>query len=261
MSNLETLIKTISDKKALVATKGEVEQIEDPTAKRMKLGHIKRAKEDLEDLFAEYRTEMRNRVAFILAVGGQAEKFANVAEKSFGCFSADAETFYYDMVRNIPEKAYLNQVPHRGLIDHLTHQFEARAKAIGIVGYQGMLFESKYKGPKITDIKGIMEFAKKVFNDKVGSEVVGIDALDKISEKAANSGYSGKTVAIVLHTTDEELTKSFSKDFKNICKNVFIVSAGAKVNKEIQNMSLSTMRSVGEKSVEASLLSVKTNLT
>jgi len=253
-NNLAELIETIKKKRELAnSSPGE-----DRTSYNVRLGKIKRAKEDLKQLFLDYRRSIQESSAFILVTGTNAEKFASTSEEDFACFSLDAEDFYKDLIEKVPPRLYTDYSSSPAVFDYISAHFGDRALEIGIIGHSPLLFESKYK-KKLNGKDDLLKLLKVAFNEKVGSEVVGLDAIDKVATKAIEREYDGKVVPIVMFSTDEELIKELSKGFKKVSGNVFIVSAG-EVSDSIKDNSVSHMDEVSEKSVEESLTEIRKNL-
>lgn len=267
MSNLESIVSTIKDKKTIVeegqkALKTEGASALPVSAKRAKQGHINRAKLDLEELYREYRKELQTSSLFILVTGSQKniEKYNKIAESDFGCFPTDAELLYNEIMEKVPARLYVNQHASPSLFDHFAARFEDRALEIDIIGYPPLLFESKHKKP-LKDKADATELMKRAFNEKVGGEVIGLDAIERVTLKAVNENFAGKFCPIVLHTTDPVLVRELERDIKrSVTKNVFVVTLGSKNDEGVQNVSLTNIKTVTKESVESSLLKVKENL-
>ena len=253
MRNLESIVKTIQETKKVAEKKFHEAPASAQTAVR---GQIQRAKLDLEQLYRDYRKALQNRVIFILVTGSQTDKFVQMAENDFECFSVDAESFYSNILDQVPTR-YFNQTSSPALFEYFAAKFEDRALDIEIVGYPPLLFEQKYK----KQLKGrddVHELMKRAFNEKVGGEVVGLDAIDRVAEKAVNSEFSGKMCPIILHTKDPQLVRELEKDIKRaVTSNVFVVTTGAKVDKLVKDVALSNVKSINKSAVEKALLKVR----
>lgn len=257
---MEDLIKEIAEKQDIVNGEKALEELDNPHVKRTRLGKINRAKEDLNNLFYDYRRALQERAVFILVTGAQCDKFADIAaSEEFGCFVENGDAFYEQMVNDIPPVLYQNKQASRGLFDHFNSQFEARATAIDIISFNAMLFESKYRKP-LSNKEDLVTLFKQVFNDKVGSEAVAMDIIDKVSQVAIKKQYSGKVTPIVVFSKDESLIKDFATHFRKVSNNVFIVATGTKVSKDLKDNALCKVKSVEKEAVESSLLKVKENL-
>lgn len=253
--SLKHIVDTIEAKKQVIAMEKDIINIEDPTAQRMKLGHVKRAKEDMKQLFMDYRKELQKAAAFIVVSGDKSDKFAATAEKDFGCFSIGADEFYENIASQVPEVLYRGKTANQALFEHLMARFEDRALNIDIIGYTPMLFESKYK-IVLKDKAEMITLFKRAFNEKVGSEVVGLDAIDRVAEKAVNENFSGKTAPIVLYSSDESLVSDLLINLGKLTPKVFLVTTG-EADEKLTNKSTSTAKSATKKQVEESLLKIK----
>lgn len=252
--SIEQLTETIVKTKALAESKPG----NNPLTYTTKLGHIKRAKEDLKELYMEYRAFIKDSAIFILVTGGQTSQFVNIAKNDFECFEVNGEEFYEEITKDINERMYTDTASGPGLFDLISSAFEDIAMDMGIMGYRPLLFESKFK-KKLNGKKDLLEVTQKAFNDKVGSEVVGVYAIDRVATQAVNEGFTGRLIPIILHTKNETLIKDFSRDFRQIFGNVFIVSAG-KVTKNIKDNSLLSLKTITVEKVKEALTKVKENI-
>ena len=258
MDSLKSLVETIEKKKALANS----EPGEDPRNFAAKKGKIQRAKLDLEQLYMDYRKEVQDRALFIIVSGTQAEKFAKIAEEEFYCYQMDSDSFYEDLVSEVHERLYTNQPASPALFDILGGTFERRALGIGIIGYPALIFESKYK-KMLKGKEDLLALAKKAFNEKVGPEILGLDAIEKISQIAINSEDEDKKVLrkfpIVMVTKDESLVKDLAKGLKFISNSVFIITAGTVKDKEVKNNSIANLKSATKGAVEKGLVKINEN--
>ena len=252
--NLTQLVELI-DKNKKVA---ESNAGSNPYTRRTKLGRIKRAKENLSELFLEYRKIIQERAVFICATGGQLGNFIDISKQSFGCFNVEAEDFYKEVIKDIDPRLYNNFPASRNLFELMNAGFEEMAMDIGIIGYNPILFESKFKKP-LNGKKDLLDLTIRAFNEKLGSEVVGLYAVNKVAQEAVNQSYNNRLVPIIISTKDAALLKEISKGLRKYFNNIFIVSAG-KVTKEIKQNSIASLKKVDEASVEKALIKVKENI-
>ena len=259
-NNLENIVEIIKARREVVATEKSIYELVNPFAQRTRLGQIRRAKEDLKELYLQYRTELKQRAAFILTTGSQRDEYASLAEKDFGCFSLDANTFYLEILAEVPARLYTNMTSSPGLFDHFAARFGDRALDIEIIGHPPLLFESKYK-KVLTGEDDALALMKRAFNNSIGGEVVGLDAIHRVASKAVNENFIEKTVPIILLIDDELLLRELAKDLKKLTPNVFVVSTGTKINKDIKNISIASIKSITDESVKSSLLKIKENLS
>lgn len=235
--NFENLIKEIEKKKVIANS----ELPTDPRTFTTKLGHIKRAKEDLKQLFLDYRKAVQNKALFILVKGNQSESFVNIAQDEFECFGVEGEEIFEKIIEPINERYYDNQQSSPALFDLMMSSFNDICDDIGILGYPAVLFESKYL-KRLRSKEDLLELTKKAFSEKVGTDLVGLYATDVVARKAVNSGYKGQTIPIVIHSKDKELIDDLEKSLKNINPNVFKISVTKKQNDKLVKEKLLAIR-------------------
>lgn len=232
----------------------------DVNARRIRLGNIMQAKEQLRTLSQEYRRALVSRATFIVVTGSLSSRFAELAEADFSCFAVNAEDFYNEVTAKVPAQLYQNVASSQNLFEHIASAIEDKARVLGIASYPALIFESKFK-KNLKSKEEMLQLAKTAINDKIGAEMVGLDALSKITQKVIDSGLSGKTVPIVLYTEDASLVEELAKGIKrSLSRNTFIISTGSKIDEKIKNISLSSLKTVSSESVEKSLVKIKENL-
>ncbi|HBI01196.1 MAG TPA: hypothetical protein DDY18_06185 [Flavobacterium sp.] len=255
MSTLKELAEKIKQQKAIAAS----DPGNDPQTRRVRLGNITQAKEQLKDLRLSYRKLLLKSAAFIIVTGDQADKFAKTAEEKYDCFAVNAEDFYNEMIEKVPEVLYKDKISSGNLFEHIGNALEDKARDLDIVSYPALIFESKYK-KQIKDKNELLSLTKSAINEKVGSEIVGIDAMDKISDKVLNSELSGKTIPVVLYTSDTATVEELSKGLKrSLTRNTHIIATG-EVDDKTKNISLDVVDKVTTKAVEKSLLKIRQSL-
>jgi hypothetical protein len=94
----------------------------------------------------------------------------------------------------------------------------------------------------------------------MGSQIVGLDAIDVVARRAMDEGCSSKIVPIMLYSKDQDLIENLSRGLKEITPNVFVISAGTVKNTQLDKKSLVKIKSTTKKSVENSLQTIKKNL-
>jgi hypothetical protein len=184
------------DKNRQIANSDNKEQL-DPRTYTTKLGHIKRAKENLKQLYLDYRNEIQNSVIFILATGSKSDTFIDVATKEYGCYVSDASEIYNKIADNINKRYYDNQESSPALFDLMMSSFNDICDDLDIVSYPIVYFENKYRR-RLKNREDLVNLIKESFNDKVGSELVGLYAINQVTENAINDKYSGKNIPIIL---------------------------------------------------------------
>ncbi len=232
----------------------------EPNTRRMRLGNISQAKVQLESLQLEYRRLILANAIFVLVTGDQAAKFAETAEKKYDCFSVNAEEFYQEMVKGVPKELYVNKTASGNLLAHIANNMEDKARSLNVLSFPALVFESKFK-KMIKDDAELLRFAKTVINDKVGGEIVGLDAVSKIATKLLDSGLSGKKVPIILQVDDASIVEDIAKGLKrSLTRKTFIISTGSANEDKIKNISFDVIETVTAKSVEKSLVNLNKSL-
>lgn len=257
---MSTNLKELGDsiKKAQAVSK--MDPGTDVNVRRVRLGNIMQAKEQLRLLSQEYRQALIARSTFIIVTGSLASKFSELAEAEFSCFSANAEDFYTEMTAKVPAVLYQNVASSQNLFEHISAAIEERARKLDIVSYPALIFESRFK-KNLKSKEEMLALAKIAINDKVGSEIVGIDALDKISQKVIDSELSGKTIPVILIAEDISIVEELARGLKrSLSRNTFVVSTGSKVDQKIKDISLTSLKTINSESVEKSLIKIKESL-
>jgi hypothetical protein len=237
MQSFESLIKEIEKNRTIAET--PIPEDADPRTLTTRIGHQKRAKQNLQDLFLDYRKHVAQNAVFILTSGKQDKSFIDLATEEYGCFEVSADEVYEKIADGINPRNYMNSSATPGLFDMLMSVFNDICDEVGIIGYPAVLFESKYKR-QLNSREDFVMLVKEAFNDKVGSDLVGLYAINKVAGKAVNEGYSGTTIPVIIHTQDKELTTELESTLKKVSPNVFKVSTTKKA----------TAKSVEEKLVK-----------
>jgi hypothetical protein len=226
---------------------------DDPNVRRMRLGNIMQAKQKIEALELEYNKLILSNAIFILATGKEAKKFASIAEKSCGCFSVDAEDFYQDLIKDVPPELYVNKTSSGNLLEFIGNNLEDKARSLNIVSYPGLIMESKFKRV-LKDESDLLTLTKQVINEKVGGEIIGIDAANRISAKLLKSKNNGKKIPIVLKVNDESIVEAIAKGLKrSITHKTFIIGAGDVLEKT-KSIAFDGLAVISEETVEQSLM-------
>ncbi len=233
----------------------------EPNTRRMRLGNIAQAKEKLLGLRHEYNKQILTNAIFIIATGDDAKKFASLAEKHGDCFSVNVEDFYTDLIKDVPTALYVGKQASGNLLEFISNNLEEKARTLSIVSYPGIVMDSKYKNKALKDSKDLLALTKVVINEKVGGEIVGIDAANQISAKLLKSKSSGKIVPIVLQVSDTSIAEDLAKGLKrSLTRKTFIVSVGSDLSENIKNISFDSIESATKDSVEGSLLKINKEL-
>jgi len=254
---LKAILKDIEKNKAMAAT--ELETVE-WNVKATVEGQVRRAKENLKSLFFDYKNALKSRVIFIMVNGKGNKKFAEVASANYSGISYDANDFYSEIVDQVDTANYIGRPLSNSTVDILSAVLEEKALEVGISGYPALLYKEKY-ATLLNSKEDLLGAFKKMLNEEVGGEFVGLSLLDQAATQAAKSGFSGTVLPIVIYSQDNDLLSDLSRDFnKMLTPNVFTVTAGI-ASKEVSEKSLTSVTGkITKASVGTAMKEVRKNL-
>jgi hypothetical protein len=240
--DLEKLLKTIKEKGELA--KQVPEQGAHPQTFTTRFGKIKRAKNDLIELYFQYRNEIQKRALFVVLDGkkGNSDKFAEIAESEFDCFVSDSEEIFQEIVSGVHKAYYKNIVSSPGLFDVLMGSFNEIANRVGIIEYPMVLFDKKYLRNLKTE-KDVLDLAKEAFIDKLGGELIGVYAIDKAATQGIKKEYDGNIAPILIKANDKKIVDKLNKDLLSLNRNTFTINLdGEEVNSSLVENKLLEIR-------------------
>ena len=258
VDELDQLLETIEKKRAVA----DRDPVVNGATYRVQVGKIKKAKEDLKDLFLDYRRIVQDRAAFIVVTGDKSQDFSEISSTDFGCFSVDADDFYNVITNKISPRLYEKTAASGNLFDNVSAAFEDVAGDIGIIGFPAFLFDSKYK-KMLENKEDMVKLIKRAFNDKIGAEVNGLYMVNKVSKEAFDNRFSSKVIPVVIYAKDEELALELAlglNGLRRISQDVFLITAG-KTEVDMKNKTLNSLKTINEKTVEQTLTKIKENLS
>jgi hypothetical protein len=227
-----------------------------PRAYPYKKGQVDRAKENLESLYVDYKNQVLKNAVFILVTGTHSDEFANIAEEKFQCFNIDGKSFYKEIVDQLSPELYQQKNLNASVFDIAGNVLEDKMKNLDVVSYNSLTFSSKYA--KFVKTKNEMiEILADAVNDSVGGEVVGLDALEKVSKEGVNKGYKSRVVPILLRSKDENFLLKIAGSLRTINPRVVMIVAGESGNKNINP--LASITEVSETSVGDALKEIAAN--
>jgi predicted RNA-binding protein Jag len=122
-------------------------------------------------------------------------------------------------------------------------------KSFDVLSYPQLMFDSKYCRV-IKNKKEMLDVTVSAINEIVGGEVVGLDALEKVTKDAVNKEYKSKIVPILIYSDDENFVDKTSNDLRKLNPRVVRISAG-KTEKDINP--LFSLEKVTEETVKNTL--------
>ena len=202
----------------------------DPRTHSVREGKIKRAKQDLEDMYDLYRQNVYTKSIAIISLGEFSESFNEIADADFGCYRVNGMGIFEEIADKIDKAHYANLAATSNLFEIVSNLFEETASDLGIASYPMMVFNKKY-AKRLTDKQSLVNLIADVFFDTIGPEVVGHYAVTKASKAAFADDFTGKVVPIVL-TIREDLSKDLKKSLESIGMKVFVVLSNKQADKE-----------------------------
>src|SRR5581483_2218939 len=228
--SLNTTLEEIKKVQPLAEeTIDETKFIETLNARR---GRKAQAIQSLKRLKRDYRNKLRTTAAYILVVGDKRNEFVSTATESFGCFSDDPESFYKDLANRITKVSDVKRESNTALHDILGRHLEEKMGELDVTEYNQLLFNEKYRRT-ITKDEDFLTFIRTVINDRVGPEIVAINAVQNLTNKAISAGHKGSTTPILLPTGDDAFALEVINGLAKVSSRVFLVGAG-KISKAIK---------------------------
>lgn len=201
-------------------------QTVNPATLNGRRGRKNQAVQQIIRLKRDYQRELLQSALFVIAVGSERKAFEDIATNNkFNLFSADPEQFYNDLATRIPPVVYQGKESVSNIFDILGRHLEDKMNEIGAFEYNQLVFKEAYVGT-LTTQKEFTKLVKRAVNEQMGAEVVGIQSVYTIMDKAIDKGHSGKTTPIVLGTDDLILAKDLMRDLERLTSRVFLVQAG-----------------------------------
>lgn len=250
--SLSSILEQINEQKTIA--KQDLDSV-DRRVLSYKKGQVESAKAKLEQLHIDYKNELLRNSVFILVTGNKADSFSKIAEDSFKCFSVDGQSFYKEILEQINPHLYKGKQINSSVFEAISNVLETKMKSLDIMSYNQLTFDAKYS-KVVNDEKDMLKVISDSVNDIIGSEVVGLDALEKVTSKAIEKNYKSKIVPILLQVDDESLVKALSEGLKKINPKVISVIAG---ETKTDISSKIVLEDVNKKKVEETLKTIAAN--
>lgn len=189
-------------------------------------GRKKQAIEKLKLLKRDYSKELLRSAVFIVSTGKDRNKFAEIASsKEINFFTADPEEFYADLAKRVPPVLYQGREGISNVFDVLGRHLEDKMNELDIFAYNQLIFKGSYarKSNSLEEFQGLV---KEAINDQIGSEIVGIQAVNSLVPQAIERSHADVLTPVVLTTGDESLVNSLMKDLSRLTSRVFLVVSG-----------------------------------
>lgn len=253
--SLQQLMKDIQTAQVLSAEDVEGGPVETLNARR---GRKNQAVEQLKILKDKYTQELMRTAVFILAVGSENEALEKELVENYGVFSANPEEFYDELANRVNPGLYKGRESSSSMFSTLGSHLEDLALKMQIIGYPQLIFKSEYRR-MLNDEKDFREMVKKAVNDQLGSEIVGIQAVRSVANKAIETAHVKSITPIVLRMEDPELALSLLDNLTRLTPNVAMVTVG-KAPKGFKDRSVNTLKNVTKENVEYTLNLIKNKI-
>jgi hypothetical protein len=219
--SLQTTVQELKELKPFVDENVEEGPIETLNGRR---GRKNNAIEQTENLKRQYLSELLESAVFIVLVGSKRNEFEKLATgEGINLFSTDPETFYRDLASRVDNRVYGN-AGQTDIFDILGRHLEDKMIELGLREYNQMVFREQYVQP-INNAEQLTNLLKTAINEQIGAEIVAIQAVTSIVDKAIDAGYVANVTPIVLNTNDEKLAINLIRDLPQK-RPSFLVIAG-----------------------------------
>jgi hypothetical protein len=222
-------------------------------------GMKRNAQEKIKQLKLQYRKELTASSVFIIVTGQNRQAFCDMASnESFECFSVDSEALYRDLVSRVDNRLFGHEKIHN-FFNILSNCLEDKALELDLQSYNSLAFRTEYSSIINTpeDLVGVL---KRAINDQVGSELVGINAIHSIVDKAIERKHAAAITPVVLNCPDETLALVLNKDLKRLTSRVFLVSAGRSTKSIMTAEGVIQVKNASEDHVGSALTTIRSNL-
>src|ERR1035437_318190 len=200
-------------------------QMGSPDTYGARVGLKRAAEESIKRLKLQYRNELMASTAFIVVTGSNRDSFTELATSdTFGCFANDPEEFFKDLASRISPTLF-GREGLRQLFNIAGNILEDKAMELDIASYPMIAFSDKYNRA-VNSVEDFIPLIREAILDKVGSEIVGINAIHSIVDKAIEKSHSAPVTPVILNTADENFALDLHKNLKRLTAKTFLVTAG-----------------------------------
>ncbi len=252
-------LKSILDEMEKNRPNAEMEvSLGNPNTYGGRVGLKRAAEETLKRLRLSYRNELMTSTVFIVTTGSAQEAFTDLAcSESFNCFSAEPKAFYKELASKIAPSLY-GREGARQLFNIASNVLYDKMQELDIASYPNLQFSEKYNR-SVANAEEFAEVLKSAVNDQVGPEVVGINAVHSLVDRAIKANHSAPVTPVVLNTSDESFALNLYENLKRrklpdgtfagITDKVFLVVAGAGPKELKSVLGAFSVKKVSEESV------------
>lgn len=249
-----SLVNILSEIKKNLPLAEAIVDNEPGTTYRGRVGLKKAAIETVSRLKNDYRKELLSSTFFIVVTGPAQEQFAQLASNpAFECFCSDPESLYKELASKVEPTLY-GREGTRHLFGIASNALYDKAMELNIDSHNMLQFSEKYN----MGVKNANDFAsllKAAMNDQVGSEIVGLNAVYSLVDKAIENGHSARVTPVLLNTPDEKFALDLLQNLGRLKTKTFLVVAG-KPSKTLNVKDAVVVKNVNEESVGEALAAI-----
>jgi len=251
--SLETTLKEIQSLKPFAEEDVESGPVNTMAGRR---GRKTNAINRINTLKLQYVSELLDTAIFLVVCGNRREDFEKIAtNETFNLFSTDPETFYKDLASRVHPSLYHGRTSPTDLFDVVGRHIWDKMVELGVQGYNQVVFRDQYV-QSIDTPEQFEKLLKVAINEQIGAEIVGIQAVNSIANKAMAANHSTKTTPIILNTQDEKLAMDLMDALPPKHRTVLVIAG--KVGKELRNVEDAILvKDVSEESVKSTLDKIK----
>jgi len=129
------------------------------------------------------------------------------------------------IAEKIDNQLYLNKNTNSALFDVANNILQDKMQALDIVSYPRLMFKKEYL-KTLQSKQDLIDLLQRAVADSIGNEVVGMEAVERVAQKAVNNNYKKALVPIVIHSKDESFITNLSGGLRNLNPKVVRVAAG-----------------------------------
>lgn len=264
--SLSTTLKEIESNRPNAAINPNVGP---PETLNGRIGLKRNASEAIKRLKLQYRKELMAQAVYIVVTGANRNTFSEVASgESFGCFSVDPDDFFKDLSSRI-DRSLFGRENTKNLFNIAENILYDKAMELDLHSYRSLSFNEKYN-TTVSTPEEFVPVIRTAVNDQVGSELVGINAVYSVVDKAIDKGYAATVTPVILNTSDERFALELYRNLKTqklsdgtlrgLTTKVFLVTVG-KVSKEVKStMGAFSIKDATEESVGQTLAAIRSQI-
>lgn len=179
----------------------------------------------LQDLFFDYRQQIRPKVFIIAAIGDGIDEFEKLSTDIAGLQGLESDAFYHHLVSKIDDRLLDGRTQNSYIIDVVSRILEEVVSDLGVVSYNQIFFNQKYDG-KISSREDVLKLVKRVIDEQVGEEMASLFIIDKAVRYAFEHELEAKVHPFLVKVRNEKNLQSLLSGLKTLGNKSIVVSVG-----------------------------------